>query len=80
MSGLRQRKPFGLGFTVGIIICSLLNYYRYLNNVCSDGIDDCGWSFGFPVDLYEKGGFVGYTKIIWFGLATDIFFAITSSL
>ena len=73
------RKPFGIGFTCGLLICSFLNYYSYLRNVCPEGIDDCGWRFGFPIDFYERGGFVGFEKIIWLGVISDIGFAITLS-
>ncbi len=79
MIGWRFRKPFGIGVTCGLLICSFFNYYSYLHNVCSEGIDDCGWRFGFPVEFYEKGGFVGFEKIIWVGLIADICFAITLS-
>ncbi len=71
------RKPFVVGFTCGILIVGFLNYYSYLLNICSEGIDDCGWRFGFPIHFYEKGGFVGFTKIIWLGLISDVFFALT---
>ncbi len=75
-----QSEAFRLGFVLGIIVCVLLNVYSYLVNQCSPTIDDCGWTFGFPVPLYLEGGFVSFQEIIWLGLITDIFFAVTASI
>jgi hypothetical protein len=80
VKNLVQNKGFNLGFTLGFFVCIFFNYFSYLHNVCSDGIDDCGWSFGFPVHLYMEGGFISSKKIIWLGMFTDILFALTFSL
>ena len=74
-----QSRAFRLGFILGILACVILNYLSYLDNVCPDTIDDCGWRFGVPVPLYAEGGFVSYQEIIFLGLITDVFFAVTAS-
>jgi len=80
MKSIVQSKTFCLGFTLGILIFIIFNYVNYLHNVCSNTIDDCGWSFGFPVHFYSEGGFFTFREIIWIGLIIDILFALISSL
>ncbi len=80
MKNIFQSKPFWLGFVLGIVIFTILNYANYLHNVCPDTIDDCGWSFGFPVHFYSEGGFFTFSTIIWVGLIIDIISASISSL
>jgi ABC-type antimicrobial peptide transport system permease subunit len=75
-----QIKAFVAGFTLGILIFVALNYFSYLHNVCPPTIDDCGWSFGFPMHLYLEGGFFTFKEIIWLGLVIDILFAFGLSL
>jgi hypothetical protein len=80
VKSLIQSKAFDLGFTLGLLASIIFTYFSYLRNVCSDGMNDCGWSFGFPVHLYMEGGFISFKKIIWLGFFTDILFALTFSL
>ncbi len=79
MKTIIRNKIFYLGFIVGVAIVSISNYTSYAHNVCSAGLDDCGWSFGFPFPMYSVGGFVSYKDINWLGLIADILFTLTIS-
>ena len=80
MKTIVRDKIFSLGFTLGILIFITFNYLNYLHNVCSDTVDDCGWSFGFPFHFYSEGGFFTFREIIWSGLIANILFALIASL
>jgi len=81
MKNLIQNKAFVEGFILGLSISIIFNFISYLlNNICSVKTSDCGWSFGFPVNLYVEGGFLSFKEIIWVGLFTDILFAFTFSI
>ncbi len=76
-----QSRSFSLGFTIGLIFCSILNYLTYLDNWCNENIFDCYWFVGFPVPFGRgQGGGYGFDGIIWSGLATDISFIFTASI
>ena len=76
----KHNKVFLAGFGTGLIVSIVFNYVSYLQNICSPNIDDCGWSFGFPVHLYLEGGLLTFKEIIWFGLGVDVLFAFGLSL
>lgn len=81
MKHLIRSCAFVLGFTIGIILCGLLNYWTYLNNWCNENIYDCYWFVGFPTPFVTgQGGYMVVDEFIWLGVITDIFFAITASV
>ena len=80
MKNIIRNKAFQTGFVIGLLISIVINFISYLKNACPAAIDDCGWTFGFPVDLYAEVGFFHIKEIIWFGLFTDLLFAFTFSL
>jgi hypothetical protein len=79
MRKLISNTAFKVGFVAAILIFIFLNYLSFVSNECSEWIDDCGWSFGFPFNLYMEGGFISFKEILWLGLIADIFIAITFS-
>ena len=81
MKHLLQSRAFVLGFTAGMILCVVLNYFTYLNNWCNENIYDCYWYVGFPVPFaIGQGGGYGFDGFIWTGLVTDFFFLIAASV
>ena len=70
-----QKIVFGAGCAVGVLICVGLNWLSYVSNNCDYTID-CGWTSGFPLDMYLVGGWVGVRRILWLGLFADILFAV----
>ena len=81
MKYLVQSRAFALGFTFGMILCGILNYWTYLNNWCNENIDDCYWNVGFPVPFSTgQGGSHGFSGFIWTGLVTDVVFLLTASV
>jgi len=80
MYRIDHKRAISFGFLSGFAIVFALNYISYLRNVCPTTIDDCGWSFGFPLHFYREGGFVTFKEIIWLGLFIDILFSLGFSL
>src|SRR5689334_3303446 len=72
MSEFLRNRTFNLGFLTGLIAICLLNYFSYLQNRVGVRCADCGWRFGFPFDLYQKGGFISFEEILWLGLIGNI--------
>jgi hypothetical protein len=66
-------RAYALGFLAGGFVFALLNIlsYRQMINAAA-WCDDCVMSFGFPLEWYSFGGFVGMTYIHWWNLAADI--------
>lgn len=79
MSKLFKNKAFSVGFLIGFVSISLVNYYSYLQNRPGNSCDDCGWSFGVPFHLYQEVGFFHIKEILWFGLIADVLFAVIFS-
>ncbi|MFN6963473.1 MAG: hypothetical protein ACK4S4_06880 [Pyrinomonadaceae bacterium] len=75
-----KSKYFGASFAFGILIFTVLNGLSYLHNVCPATIDDCGWSFGFPMHFYLESGLLTFKEILWLGLVIDILSAFGFSL
>ena len=81
MKHLIQSRAFVLGFTIGFILCGLLNYWTYLNQWCNENIYDCYWYAGFPTPFITgQGGYMVVDGFIWLGVITDIFFAVTAGV
>ena len=68
-----RTRAYALGFLAGGFVFALLNIlsYRRMINAAAWCID-CVMSFGFPLEWYSFGGFVGMTYIHWWNVVTDI--------
>jgi hypothetical protein len=69
---------FKLGFFLSLICFLSANFYSYINldYFCLD----CKIHFGFPLRLWETGGFLTQTRIIWIGLIVDVLVALFVSI
>jgi len=54
---------------------ALMNYYSFIRMDGSGFCDDCSISFGFPLPIWQEGGFVTIRRILWIGLIADFFLA-----
>ena len=68
-----RTRAFALGFLAGGFVFALLNIlsYRQMINAAA-WCADCVMSFGFPLEWYSFGGFVGMTYIHWWNVGADI--------
>jgi hypothetical protein len=68
-----RTRAYALVFLAGGFIFALLNIlsYRQIINAAVL-IDDGVMSFGFPLEWYSYGGYVGMTYIHWWKLVADI--------
>ncbi len=78
MKNLIQSKSFKIGFSIGIILFALLNYFSYL---WADSVNtlNAPHRFGFPFAFYESGGYTAVGRFIWTGLIVDLVIAILVS-
>ena len=67
-------KTFALGFLAGWLLVLVANIYSY-NEMAETECFDCVVGFGWPFRFYETGGFVTITRILWYGLVTDVLLA-----
>jgi len=67
---------FLIGGIAGLSLFLGSNYLSYLLNRCPETLDDCGWSFGFPLEFFTQDGFVSYSNVNGPGLFIDIVAAI----
>jgi hypothetical protein len=71
-------KSFGIGFAIGLLPFIWLNIYTY-DHMYEGSCDDCFVFFGFPLYLYQTGGFAGPTTILWDGLIANVVIALCAS-
>jgi hypothetical protein len=69
---------FGIGFVIGLIPFIWMNIDSY-NQMYTSSCSDCFVYFGYPFYLYQTGGFVGPTLILWDGLIGNAAIAISTS-
>jgi len=74
-----RNKSFAFGFLAGAFIFLAMNFYSY-EKMYDRECFDCFVRFGWPLRLYETGGFITVTRILWPGLITDILLAITAGI
>jgi hypothetical protein len=68
-----RTRAYGLGFLTGGFVFALLNILSYRRVINAPVLlDDGVMSFGFPLEWYSFGGYVGMTYIHWWNLAADI--------
>jgi hypothetical protein len=75
-------KRFIVGFVTGFGLLAAANVYSYLRmgTIGRADCDDCSVSFGFPLPLWVKGGFVGVSDVLWGGLLADALVAVGAGL
>ena len=67
------RKLFIIGFVIVLVLFVGANVYSYHQvNPCCDGVAP----FGFPFELGEFGGFVGYTSFNLIGTVANVIVAV----
>lgn len=75
LSPARQNKiAFWSGFLGAVAGCVYLNWRSFLNDQ-SPGIDSIS-QYGFPIPLYQAGGWVTIEEFLWIGLSFDLGFAL----
>lgn len=68
-----RTRAYALGFLTGGFVFALLNILSYRQMINAAVLLDHGVvSFGFPLEWYSFGGYVGMTYIHWWNLAADI--------
>jgi hypothetical protein len=72
MNRILDRGAFAAGVIFTFGLSAGINYKSYLSNNICGGIADCGWSFGFPFDIYFEGSIVHLDNSLWAGLTADI--------
>jgi hypothetical protein len=68
-----RTRAYALGFLTGGFVfapLNILSYRRMIN--AAVWCDDCVMSFGFPLEWYSFGGYVGMTYIHWWKVVADI--------
>lgn len=79
MKDLLKNKAFWFGFICGILTFNIIDIWIE-NRMRGTGICfDCVEEIGLPFRYLQYGGNPSFTKILWFGLIADIFFAIIFS-
>ncbi len=69
---------FWVGYVLGIILSltvSFIDYRVKFNGRCMD----CDNDFGFPFRIYQEGGIMHATLILWDGLIANVVIAIVVS-
>jgi hypothetical protein len=77
MQKFLRDSRFVAGFFSGLVVFIAMNLYSYARMACTMADGMCG--FGLPFQIYETGGFVTITRIIWSGLFANSFIGITGS-
>ena len=67
-----RARAYALGFWAGGFVFALLNILSYRQMINSGICCDQFMSFGFPLEWYSFGGFVGMTYIHWWNVVADI--------
>ena len=75
---LQGRIALGLGFVASIAGCVYLNYRSFIHD--GSPIIDGVSLYGFPLPLYQQGGWAGGAKILWLGVSVDFAFALITGL
>jgi hypothetical protein len=74
---LSKYKPFVGGFLVVLIaflITFVIDYRSKFDGLCMD----CDNDFGWPFKVYQSGGLIHATKILWSGIVANAFTAFIS--
>jgi hypothetical protein len=77
-STVSKNERFAAGFLSGLLLFVAANLYSYARMSCMMADGFCG--FGFPFELYETGGFITISRILWSGLVADSFIGVTLSV
>ena len=68
-----RTRAYALGFLTGGFVFALLNILSYRRMINAPVLLDHGvMSFGFPLEWYSYGGYVGMTYIHWWNVVADI--------
>jgi hypothetical protein len=68
-----RTRAYALGILTGGFVFALLNILSYRRMINAPVLIDHGvMSFGFPLEWYSFGGYIGMTYIHWWILASDI--------
>jgi hypothetical protein len=68
-----RTRAYALGFLAGGFVFALLNILSYRQMINAPVLFDHGvMSFGFPLEWYSFGGYVGMTYIHWWNVVADI--------
>jgi hypothetical protein len=70
----RSRK-FSMGFLIALLLFVATNIYSYVLMPDAPSMSDGAVTFGFPLNLYEYGGFWTHSVILWQGLLVDLLIA-----
>ena len=63
-----------------LTVFALFAVMNYLSFSRSIGCADCLISYGFPLPLYEEGGFITIERMLWSGLVADLYLALSLGL
>ncbi len=77
MSFISKHKPFFVGLLVVLITFSIffvVHYRAKFDGLCMD----CDNDFGWPFRVYQSGGLMHATKIIWNGIIANLIIALAS--
>lgn len=81
MINVPKNKEFIIGFLITSAAFLAINYRDYITvDEWCKRVADCGWSFGFPFDLYTAGTIFHFDDVLWLGLFADIVIALTVSI
>ena len=79
MSPLSKLKPFFFGLLAVLIAFSIVSVFDYRAKY--DGLCmDCDNDFGWPFRVYQSGGLVHATRIIWTGIIANLMTALASGI
>jgi len=68
-----RTRAYALGFWTGGFVFALLNILSYRQMINAGVLLDHGVvSFGFPLEWYSYGGYIGMTYIHWWNVVADI--------
>jgi hypothetical protein len=74
-----KSASFWIGTIASILIWGAiftLDYRQKFDGLCMD----CDNDFGFPFKVYQSGGLVHATEILWFGITVNFFVVAISSV
>lgn len=72
-------KIYLIAVLIAFVLFGIGNYLSFLK-MSSGFCDDCMMSFGFPLPIWEEGGFITITRLLWSGLIADIYLALSVGL
>lgn len=76
MNNLIKGKLFNIGFSFGIILIILGNFYTLLTDNSRAICFDCYKTWGFPFVMHESGTMLHLSNFIWSGVVANVFIAI----